>query len=360
MTPSRPTRVLVVDDSALYRQAICNVLRKEPNVVVVGIAKNGVEALEQIGTLDPDLLTLDVQMPDMDGIEVLREINRRGLRAGALMVSSFTSEGANVTTDALLEGAFDFILKPSGSDLAANRRTLQTALEEKIGAFRGSGPALARRLLRRSRPPEPGTYAEETPTGATTCEAVLIATSTGGPAALKEVLPRLPADLGVPVLIVQHMPERYTHALAQRLDQMSPLAVEEARDGMRIEPGRVLLAPGGHQMKVSGHAGALFVRVTDDPPENACLPSADYTFRSAAKAFAGATLAVVLTGMGRDGLLGCVAVKQAGGVVFAQDEDSATVYGMPKAVADEGVADRIVPLDRMSHAIERFVRNARA
>jgi len=354
--------VLVVDDSALYRQAICNILRTEPEIEVVGLAGDGVDALEKIQALDPDILTLDVRMPDMDGIQVLREMNRRGMRPKAIMVSSHTSEGAQVTTDALLEGAFDFILKPSGANLEENRRTLRDALREKIGAFHDSRrPRAAPRRSNSARAPtaDASAYVQRSMGVGQRCQAVLIATSTGGPAALKEVLPQLPGDLDVPVLIVQHMPARYTSALAGRLDQMCALTVKEARDGMRLEAGLALLAPGGRQMRFSRHAGTVLARVTDSPPENGCRPSADYMFRAASAAFDGAVLCVVLTGMGRDGFLGCEESKAAGAAILAQDEDSATVYGMPKAVVEGGLADRVLPLVHIGRAITHHVKSNR-
>lgn len=358
-TRTNATTVLVVDDSALYRQAICNILREEPDIEVVGIARNGLEALEKIHELAPDVLTLDVQMPDMDGIEVLREMNQRGMRAKAIMVSSHTSEGAQVTTDALLEGAFDFILKPSGGNLQENRRNLRDALAEKIGVFRGSRRARAMHLASGSRAaPQAAPTGTRAKTGRA-CRAVVIASSTGGPAALKQVLSKLPGNLAVPVLIVQHMPARYTAALAQRLDQMCALDIKEAREGMRLEPNLVLLAPGGQQMKFVSRAGSVFVRITDSPPENGCRPSADYMFRSAAKVFDSDVLGVVLTGMGRDGFLGCEALKSGGAVIYAQDEESATVYGMPKAVVEGGLADRVLPLEDMSRAIKHHVKGHR-
>jgi two-component system chemotaxis response regulator CheB len=200
---SNPIRILVVDDSALYRQSIRNVLRDCAHVSVVGTAKNGVEALEKIGQLDPDLLTLDVRMPDMDGIELLNEIRRRKLRPKAIMVSGYTSEGAQVTTDALLEGAFDFVLKPSGGDAEANRRSLKESLEQKIGAFRVS-------TEQRAKPPRAAEndlasasqVADGAPVAASACRAVIIGTSTGGPRTLKNVLPKLPVGLPVPIFIV--------------------------------------------------------------------------------------------------------------------------------------------------------------
>ncbi len=355
---AHPTRVLVVDDSALYRQAICNILRAESGIEVVGIAKDGDEALARIRELDPDVLTLDVQMPGMDGIEVLREMNRQALRPKAIMVSSFTAEGAQVTTDALLEGAFDFILKPSGSDLTANRRTLRDALDEKIGAFRmwsRSRRGRAERLRATAAAAPAVAPAKPGKAPSAVCRAVLIAASTGGPPALREVLSNLPGDLPVPVFVVQHMPARYTSALAQRLDGISPLTVEEAEDGTHARSGMAVLAPGGKQMLIYSRGGKAYVELTDDPPENGCRPSADYTLRSIVGAFDGDVLAVVLTGMGRDAFAGCEVVKRSGGTVFAQDEETSTVYGMPKAVADGDLANRILPLEGVARAITKHV-----
>ncbi len=357
-----PTRLLIVDDSALYRQTINNALRTMEGVTIVGVAKNGIEALEKVDELDPDLLTLDVQMPDMDGIATLREMNRRRLRAKAIMVSSLTSEGARVTTDALLEGAFDFILKPSGRVASENHRDLFNALDEKITAFRASSAA-RKKQKRRSRRPiatvAQGEVVEETPASSSVCRAVLIATSTGGPAALKVVLPRLPVDIGVPVLVVQHMPAQYTRSLAMRLDELCEVTVQEAADGDEVRSGSALIAPGGQQMKLEGQDEDVVARLTDDPPENGCRPSADYMFRYAAKAFGGNVLAVVMTGMGRDGTDGCSEIKRRGGIVFAQHGDGCAVYGMPKATIDEGLADRVLPLGKIAPAIIRHIKRCR-
>jgi two-component system chemotaxis response regulator CheB len=353
-----PTRLLVVDDSALYRQAVCNVLRDAPEVTIVGIAKDGVDALEKIKELDPDLLTLDVQMPDMDGIGVLREINRRRLRPKAIMLSSLTSEGAQVTTDALLEGAFDFILKPSGGDVTENHRRLREALDEKIGAFRQSDDRAAVNK-RRARGPAVTAPEPEVAPDAAVCRAVLIGTSTGGPVALKEVLPRIPAPFSVPVLVVQHMPPEYTKALARRLDEMCALDVAEATNGAELRPGTAFIAPGGRQMKLTCRNDRVLVRITDDPPENRCRPSVDYLFRSAVEVFDGNALGVIMTGMGQDGLNGCAELKRRGGRVFAQDECGCMVYGMPKAVIEQGLADRVLPLARIGPAITRYVDRSR-
>ena len=354
--PTDATKILVVDDSALYRQSIQNVLRDVADVEIVGWAKDGVEALAKIEQLDPDLLTLDVQMPDMDGIQVLREVKRRRLRVKAIMVSSLTATGAQVTTDALLEGAFDFILKPSGSDSAGNRQRLRDSLNEKICAFRDA--AGGRRPGGRETRSEDSDDTDAVPAPRAACEAVILASSTGGPEALKVVLPKMPANFPVPVLAVQHMPPQYTLSLARRLNHICDLEVVEASDNMEARNGRVILAAGGKQMRIERSHGGLRVLVNDDPQEHGVRPSADYLLRSAASAFNGNALAVVMTGMGRDGLAGCQQLKHAGGFVFAQSRHDCVVYGMPKAVIENNLADRILPLGRIAPAIVRHVKRS--
>ncbi len=356
-----PTRILVVDDSALYRQTISNVLHQQSDIRVVGKARNGVEALEKIADLDPDLLTLDVQMPDMDGITLLREINRRRLRAKAIMVSSFTSEGAQVTTEALLEGAFDFVLKPATGDATENRRVLGEALREKITAFRFSRGGRPGRAAGPARPVarvSPGEVAERAPRATSSCRVVVIGTSTGGPVALKTVLVKLPSTLSVPVLIVQHMPPKYTESLANRLNQLSELTVREAVDGTEVEKGTAVIAPGGQHVKLERRNARVYLRLTNDPPENGCRPAVDYLLRSAADVYHGDGLAVIMTGMGRDGTRGCAELKEKGGYVFAQHEDGCVVYGMPKSVIQAGLADRVLPLGKIAAAIVRHVKRS--
>ncbi|HBH51689.1 MAG TPA: chemotaxis response regulator protein-glutamate methylesterase [Planctomycetaceae bacterium] len=354
-------RILVVDDSALYRQLVRNVLREVPGVEVVAAAKGGREALDLVGQHDPDLLTLDVHMPDVDGIHVLRELKKRRVRSRALMLSSLTANGAQVTTDALLEGAFDFIQKPSGADAEANRLYLRDSLIEKIAAFRASR-ARRRSFPVATRPTETATVdtSEEPATPGFRCEALVVATSTGGPVALREFLPALPADLPVPVFVVQHMPPQYTKPLAERLNQVCPLEVLEAVDGIVAEAGSVYIAPGGKHLKLDRRMGKVRLKLTEDPPENGCRPAADYMFRSTADTWPGRILAVVLTGMGRDGMAGCRQIREQGGYVMAQHADGCIVYGMPKAVIDEKLAHAVLPLDKLAPAVVQRIRRSRS
>lgn len=359
---SKPTTsILIVDDSALYRQALRNTLQTLSEVTIVGVAKNGREALEKIEQHDPDLLTLDVQMPDMDGIAVLREIKKRHLRPKAIMVSSFTREGAQITTDALLEGAFDFILKPSGGNPEDNRQRLKEELQSKIEAFHHHSRR-RQRLSSRQAPNRIGgapKEEEQIPQPQSQCQVVLIGISTGGPAALKAVLPKLPVDFPVPVLIVQHMSAQFTTSLARRLDELCELRVVEATDGMEVTAGTIYLAPGGHHLGVERRDLMIRAKLSDDPPENNCRPAVDFLFRSAANVWQGNTLGIIMTGMGRDGAKGCAELKAQGGYVFAQEEEGCVVFGMPKAVIEEGFADRQLPLGKIAPAIVRHVKRSR-
>lgn len=342
-------RVLIVDDSALYRQLVKNVLRDIPGVEVVGLAKTGAEALQKLAECNPHLLTLDVQMPDMDGLEVLHALKKIRSTAKAIMLSSLTGQGAQVTTDALLAGAFDFIQKPNSNDASANRISLLESLSDKIGAFQES---LEIKLPRRA----PTNIAEPTARRGRIA-AVVIGSSTGGPVALREVLPKLPSTLKVPIFVVQHMPARYTKSLSDRLNESSMLPIQEAFDGMKIEPNMVYIAPGGLHMRVSKSPKGPVIKIVDDPPENNCRPAVDYLFRSAAEVYGGNLLAVILTGMGRDGTEGCRIIKQLGGSVIAQHPDGCVVYGMPKAVVEEQLADRVVPLEKIASWIVRIVES---
>jgi two-component system chemotaxis response regulator CheB len=363
-------RILVVDDSALYRTLVRNVLRDIPGVEVVGVAIDGKDALAKLDQFQPDLLTLDVQMPESNGLEVLRAMKGRKSRARAIMLSSLTSQGAQTTTDALLAGAFDFIHKPSSTDAKANRDALHRQLTEKLSILMASqsqlppAAALTRAIANASTKastnatPAPPAIpnSPEIATKAERIDAVVIGTSTGGPVALREVIPKLPGELGVPVFVVQHMPPGYTHSLAQRICEASQLQVIEGAMGQEARPNTVYIAPGGKHLQLVRTGERVRIETNEDPPEHNCRPAVDVLFRSAASAYEGHVLAVVLTGMGRDGAEGCRAIKRRGGTVFAQHPDGCVVYGMPKAVIDEQLADRVIPLDRIASWIVREVQ----
>lgn len=378
-------KVMVVDDSALYRQLVKNTLRNVPDVQVVGLASTGLEALAKIPELQPDLLTLDVQMPDMNGLELLREIKKRRLGVKAIMLSSLTAQGTQVTTDALLAGAFDFIQKPNSNDAETNRKLLDELLSEKIKAFRESRSitmparkppvrknvdAVPSRIEWKSKVEIDHLITDVTvasvkpnPTTSSTkpirIDAVIIGTSTGGPLALREVIPKLPGTLGVPVFVVQHMPPGYTKSLAARLEEMSLLPVQEAAHNMIVEPNQVYMAPGGLHMGIESQRGRFIISTSDLPPEHNCRPAVNYTLRSAVQAYSSHLLVAILTGMGRDGTEGCRLVRQHGGSVLAQHPDGCVVYGMPKAVVEEQLANRVVPLEKMATWIVRMVEASR-
>jgi len=360
----RPVKILVVDDSVLYRKIIRDVLAGIPGVEVVGIARNGVEALEQIERLQPDLLTLDVEMPDMDGLSVLREMRRRGHSARAVMCSTLTAEGAVATVRALHQGAFDFVVKPTAGSPQENGRLLHEALRTRIEAFQQSGHAAPLKspprqplpLTRGAVPTAPRLISPispiETAQPSVPPAVVAIGISTGGPDALRRFLPELPANFPCPVLIVQHMPPFFTKSLAESLDARCALTVTEAEHQEPVQPGRIYIAPGGRQMRVGKTVGQVRIELTDDPPENNCRPAVDYLFRSVAQTYGSATLSVIMTGMGSDGTDGCRQIKRAGGRVIAQSAESCVVFGMPRLPIEERLADRIVPLDQMAGVLQ--------
>ena len=345
-----PFRVVVVDDSALFRTLLRNVLADIPHCEVIASIGDSTTAAERIAELKPDLVTLDVEMPEFSGIDVLRELKRRSIKVAVLMVSRFTTVGAQIATDALIEGAFDFILKPSGSNPAENRNLLRDSLTEKIEALREAGSTTADELSDVNQPVAP-------PTATIRPEAVVIGCSTGGPDALSRVIPDISGTLPVPIFVVQHMPVGFTASLASRLNEASELEVREADDGMRVRPGQAVIARGGLHLQLARRVlSTVTVRLTDDPPEHRCRPAVDYTLRSAVNLYNGHLLVVILTGMGRDGTAGCQLVRSQGGSVVAQHADGCTVYGMPRSVINAGIANEVVKLSRVAKTIERVVR----
>lgn len=344
--------IVVVDDSALFRTLLSNAIRSIADCEVIGTASDGQSALQKIIELQPDLVTLDMEMPELDGMGVLQELKRRRVHSKVVVVSRLTTAGARITTDALLQGAFDFILKPSGKDPASNKIELTTALSEKIAAIRDSA-----NHHREAAPRVASSKRELKPNRSASCDAVVIGCSTGGPDALGQIIPYLDPEFPVPVVIVQHMPDGFTASLARRLNEASEIEVVEATDGMVLQKGTAVIARGGKHLRLekSGFRQVV-VRLTEDPHEQSCRPAVDYTLRSAVEVFESRIVSVILTGMGRDGTEGCRLVHERGGEVLAQDAESCVVYGMPKSVINAGVADRIVPLPQIATTINAMVR----
>ena len=339
--PPHRIRVVVVDDSVVIRRLVKDVLADDPNIDVVGVAENGEIAVERINELRPDAVTMDIEMPKMNGIEAVRELRKTHPRLPIVMFSTLTERGASATLDALAAGASDYVTKPANvGSVAESRQNIRDQLIPKLLAL-----TAARRLVVKAAPPAPRPASTPPRAPRATPFAVLaIGCSTGGPDALATVLGGLPRDLSVPVVVVQHMPPLFTRMLAQRLDGTSPLEVREAADGDPLVAGTVLVAPGGRHLALRRTAAGSCVQLNDDPPENFCRPAVDVLFRSVSTIYRDRTLAVVLTGMGRDGALGAKVVRDAGGEVFVQDEQTSVVWGMPGAVVSAGQSDRVLPL----------------
>ncbi|RNL62668.1 chemotaxis response regulator protein-glutamate methylesterase [Nocardioides marmoriginsengisoli] len=337
-------RVLVVDDSALVRRLVTTSLSLDPEIEVVGIAVHGREAVDRVEELRPDAVTLDIEMPVLDGLGALAAIRRRHPRLPVIMFSTLTEKGATKTLEALSLGASDFVTKPSNTtsmaeSMASVREQLIPKVKALVGARRVVGPGRSEGPAR--TPPPVRVAAPST----TRPEVLVIGCSTGGPDALSRVLEELPGTLRVPVLVVQHMPPLFTTMLAERLDRVSALSVREAVEGDVPAPGQVLVAPGGLHLRVRRSAGVVRVHLDDGPQENFCRPAVDALFRSAAEAYGGAVAALVLTGMGQDGLIGCQLLAEQGAWIAAQDEASSVVWGMPGAVASAGLAHEVLPLE---------------
>lgn len=332
-------RVLVVDDSALVRRLVTTSLGLDPEIEVIGIAENGEVALERIEALQPDAVTLDIEMPVLDGLGALAQIRRRHPRLPVIMFSTLTEKGATKTLEALSLGASDFVTKPSNTgSMAESMASVREQLIPKIKAL-----TAVRRLAAAAAPK----VAVAKPTTVRP-EVLLVGCSTGGPDALSRVLEDLPATLPVPVLVVQHMPPLFTTMFAERLDRVSPLSVREAADGDVPRPGEVLVAPGGLHLRVSRSAGTIRAVLDDGPAENFCKPAVDTLFRSAADVYGGAAAALILTGMGQDGLVGCELLAGKGARILVQDEATSVVWGMPGAVATAGLAHDVLPLDSIA------------
>ncbi len=356
-------KVLVVDDSIFICKALTRILEKDPNIKVIGTAHDGQDAIEKVKQLDPDIVTLDVEMPKMNGIEALKVIMKEYPRP-VVMISSLTKEGAKVTIEALSLGAVDFIPKElyQSSVAGINLEKLEQQLLEKI-------KVIAQKRVQFSS--SPSTFVSTFPSSNSSTiqsrsvsrptvrkgmvDVVVIGVSTGGPTALQKVISKLPPDIPVPGIIIQHMPPAFTGPLAKRLSSLGGPTVKEAERGERLAPGKFLVVPGAYHMQLKKIGSIVQVMLTEEPKDAIYHPSIDLTISSAAEVFGHKTLAVILTGMGKDGLEGVKKVKEKGGKVIAQDESTSVVYGMPKAVVESGLADKVVPIDKIADAIMSFV-----
>lgn len=353
-------RVLIVDDAVVIRRLVGDVLGADPEIEVVGTAANGRIALQKITQCNPDIVTMDVEMPDMDGIATLKELRKTWAKLPVIMFSTLTERGAGATLDALAAGAADYVTKPANvGSVTAGLEAVRRDLIPKIKALAGRTvlPAQAALVVRPF--PAPATAPPlvtplVTPAGRMgPIDIIAIGVSTGGPSALAALLPALPATLPVPIVIVQHMPPMFTRLLAERLDTQSAITVAEGRAGMALAPGHAYLAPGDFHMTLERRGVNVVVALNQDPPENSCRPAVDVLFRSVVAQFGRGTLGVVLTGMGQDGLRGCELIREAGGQVVVQDEVSSVVWGMPGFVARAGLAHRVLPLNTIAGELVR-------
>lgn len=369
-------KVLVVDDSVVVRRLIVDALGDAREITVVGTAANGLLAQAKIDSLKPDVVTMDIEMPQMNGIEAVKELRKRHKRLPVIMFSTLSAAGASATLEALAAGATDYVTKPSNvgsvsESIAAVREQLVPKIHALAGRPSSTGTALrpgppAGRLG--AAPPRPGTLAPgpgrmgapPPPSSARTVrrsgppgrvDLLAIGSSTGGPDALTKVLTAFPADLPVPVVITQHMPPVFTRMFAERLDRSVALKVVEATDGMELTVGTVYIAPGDRHLVLVRRGTQVLTQLNSGPPENSCRPAVDVMFRSVAQIFGGAAYAAVLTGMGHDGRGGAKVLRDAGAEVLAQDEASSVVWGMPGAVVTAGLADDVQPLDRVAGAL---------
>ena len=384
-------RVLVVDDSVVVRRLIVDSLTGAPDIEVVGTAANGLLAQAKIDQLKPDAVTMDIEMPQMDGIAAVRELRKRHKRLPVIMFSTLSAAGASATLEALSAGATDYVTKPSNvGSIAESIAAVREQLVPKIHALAGrrppgppartgpvpgrpglsppaagrpGGPVPGRPGLTPARPGGPATAGPARPVrragAAGRVDILAIGSSTGGPDALTKVLQALPTDLPVPIVVTQHMPPVFTRMFAERLDRSTPLHVVEAGDGMELAPGTVYIAPGDKHLVLQRRSTATLTQLSGAPPENSCRPAVDVMFRSVAALFGASAFATVLTGMGYDGRGGAKVLREAGAEILAQDEASSVVWGMPGAVVGAGLADEILPLDRIAAALIQRVQAGR-
>ncbi len=378
--------VLVVDDSVVVRRLIVDALTGARDIEVVGTASNGLLAQAKIDQLKPDVITMDIEMPQMNGIEAVRELRKRHPRIPVIMFSTLSASGASATLEALAAGATDYVTKPSNvGSIAESVAAVRDQMVPKIYALAGrpsrpaagavptrpgpSRPVLppaGSRPLQAPGPGRPG--APVTPPAAKAArrgpqgrvDIVAIGSSTGGPDALTKVLTGLPAELPVPVVVTQHMPPVFTRMFAERLDRSTPLTVVEAGDGMELTAGTVYIAPGDRHLVLHRRGTVMVTQLSGAPPENSCRPAVDVMFRSVAQLFGASAYAAVLTGMGYDGRGGAKVLRDAGAEILAQDEQSSVVWGMPGAVVGAGLADQVLPLDQIASCLTTRLKVGRS
>ena len=348
-TSSGRTRVLVVDDSVVVRGIVSKMLQQDDDLEVVNTAADGVIALAKLKQHEVDVILLDIEMPRMNGLEVLKQLKEDRNRTPVVMFSSLTGRGASATIEALMLGAKDYVMKPGGAYMTDAQEGKRAILEELI-------PKLKQAAIRKTLPlaatrEKPVQRGSEATPQRKKLDAVVIGVSTGGPQALAKLIPKLGGDFPVPVIILQHMPAAFTKHLSDRLTTECGFSVKEAEHAQSLQAGDFVVAPGGVHLAVKRFASKVVVALNDGPAVNACKPSADVLFKSAASAYAGNVLGVILTGMGSDGTDGSREIKQAGGNVIVQDEESSVVWGMPGSVVRAGQADKVVPIDALASEI---------
>jgi len=347
---SRKLKALVVDDSVIYRKIISDIIKEIPGVELAGTASNGRDAIILAKNYQPDIITLDVEMPLMSGLEALEELKTKYPAIQVIMISSLTKSGARITIEALQKGALDFVSKPEGRDSLDSRKQIESQIRNIIQGLQAGTKTL-------SAPTQPSTE----PILAKRPEIIAIGISTGGPQALSTLISSLPPLVPVPIVIVQHMPAIFTKALAESLSKKSGKDVIEAAHGGTILANKIYLAPGGKQMRLqkSGVNTWPQIEITNDPPENFCKPSVDYFFRSVAKIYGSNAIGVIMTGMGNDGINGLRLMKRQGAYILAQDEASSVIFGMPGEAIKAGIVDEVVPLEKMASRLINYLSPAR-
>ncbi|MFN8586790.1 MAG: chemotaxis response regulator protein-glutamate methylesterase [Candidatus Eisenbacteria bacterium] len=355
-------RVLIVDDAVVIRRMLTQVIEQDDALEVAGVAANGKIAMQRIPQVNPDLVTLDVEMPEMDGITTLREIRKAYPRLPVIMCSTLTAKGAATTIEALSAGATDYVTKPANvGSVVEGLGLMRDQLVPKIKAIcdrpdaRPAAPAGAGAAARivRPAPPVARPTAHLRPAVSGPVEAIAIGCSTGGPNALHELFAALPGVPPVPIFITQHMPPLFTSCLAERLGRSGPVRVHEGKEGMAVLPGNAYLAPGGYHMIAKRDGVLVRLHLNEDPPENSCRPAVDVLFRSLASVYGGHVVAAVLTGMGADGTRGAAVLREKGAHVIAQDQATSVVWGMPGSLVEAGLADAVLPLARIPHELHR-------